>query len=80
MVDILAVLEWAATEGEVKSVDRILIKVMLPMIKAKVTLTASAIDKMENSPEVPDELGSAILKAAESVVGKPYTAKGEVNV
>ena len=80
MVDILEIFQWVSKEGEVKAVDRLLIKVMLPMVKAKMTLTATAVEKMEASPEMPEELYEAILKAAESVVGKPYPIKGGEHV
>ena len=71
MVDVKAIFDWARDNGEVKAVDRILIKVMLVLIKNKVTLTAAAIEKMETRMDLPDELSRAIVAAAESVVGKP---------
>ena len=71
MVDVKAIFDWARENGEVKAVDRILIKIMLVLIKNKITLTAAAIEKMESRMELPDELLRAIIVAAESVVGKP---------
>jgi hypothetical protein len=71
MVDVKAIFDWARDNGEVKAVDRILIKVMLVLIRNKITLTAAAIEKMEARMDLPDELYSAIVAAAESVVGKP---------
>lgn len=71
MVDVKAIFDWARENGEVKAVDRILIKVMLLLIKNKITLTAAAIDRMESRLVLPDELMQAIVKAAEQVVGKP---------
>jgi len=71
MVDVKALFDWVRDNGEVKAVDRILIKVMLLLIKNKITLTAAAIDKMETRMDLPDELLRAIVAAAEAVVGKP---------
>ena len=71
MVDVKAIFDWARDNGEVKAVDRILVKVMLLLIKNKVTLTAAAIEKMETRMALPEELLSAIVRAAEAVVGKP---------
>jgi hypothetical protein len=71
MVDVKAIFDWARENGEVKAVDRILIKVMLVLIRNKITLTAAAIEKMEARMDLPDELYRAIVVAAESVVGKP---------
>jgi hypothetical protein len=71
MVDVKAVFDWARENGEVKAVDRILIKVMLLLIKNKITLTAAAVEKMESRLVLPEELFSAIVRAAEEVVGKP---------
>jgi hypothetical protein len=71
MVDIKRVFDWAKDNGEVKAIDRILIKVMLLLIKNKITLTAATIEKMETSIVLPDELSAAIVRAAEEVVGRP---------
>ena len=71
MVDVKAIFDWARENGEVKAVDRILVKVMLLLIKNKITLTAAAIEKMETRMALPEELLSAIVRAAEAVVGKP---------
>ena len=71
MFDVKGVFDWAKDNGEVKAVDRILIKVMLLLIKNKVTLTAATIDKMETRMALPEELTAAIARAAEEVVGKP---------
>ena len=71
MVDVKAIFDWARDNGEVKAVDRILIKVMLVLIRNKITLTAAAIEKMEARMDLPEELLRAIVVAAESVVGKP---------
>jgi hypothetical protein len=70
MFDVKGVFDWAKENGEVKAVDRILIKVMLLLIKNKITLTASTIEKMENNIVLPEELSAAIVRAAEEVVGK----------
>ena len=43
MFDVKGVFDWAKDNGEVKAVDRILIKVMLLLIKNKITLTADKI-------------------------------------
>ena len=71
MADVKAIFDWVRDNGEVKAVDRILIKVMLLLIKNKITLTAAAIEKMETRMDLPDELIRAIVAAAESVVGQP---------
>lgn len=71
MIDVKAIFDWARDNGEVKAVDRILIKVMLLLIKNKITLTAAAIERMEARMALPDELLWAIVRAAEAVVGKP---------
>jgi hypothetical protein len=71
MVDVKAIFDWARDNGEVKAVDRILIKVMLVLIRNRITLTAAAIERMEARMDLPDELFRAIVAAAESVVGKP---------
>jgi hypothetical protein len=71
MVDIKQIFDWAKDNGEVKAVDRILIKVMLLLIKNKMTLTAATIEKMETRMALPEELTVAIVRAAEEVVGKP---------
>ena len=47
MFDIKRVFDWAKDNGEVKAADRILIKVMLLLIRNKITLTAATIEKME---------------------------------
>lgn len=71
MFDVKRVFDWAKDNGEVKAVDRILIKVMLLLIKNKITLTAAAIEKMETRMALPEELATAIVRAAAEVVGKP---------
>jgi hypothetical protein len=71
MFDIKPIFDWARENGEVKAVDRILVKVMLLLIKNKITLTAAAIERMETRMSLPEELISAIVRAAEEVVGKP---------
>jgi hypothetical protein len=71
MVDIKQVFDWAKDNGEVKAVDRILIKVMLLLIKNKITLTAATIEKMATRMALPEELIVAIVRAAEEVVGQP---------
>jgi len=71
MLDVKGVFDWAKDNGEVKAIDRILIKVMLLLIKNKITLTAASIEKMESSITLPEELSAAIVRAAEQVVGKP---------
>ena len=71
MVDIKPIFDWARENGEVKAVDRILVKVMLLLIKNKITLTAATIQRMETGMSLPEELISAIVRAAEEVVRKP---------
>ena len=71
MFDVKGVFDWAKDNGEVKAVDRILIKVMLLLIKNKITLTAATIEKMETRMALPEELSLAIVRAAAEVVGKP---------
>jgi hypothetical protein len=71
MFDVKGVFDWAKDNGEVKAVDRILIKVMLLLIKNKITLTVATIEKMETHMALPKELAVAIVRAAEEVVGKP---------
>jgi hypothetical protein len=71
MFDIKGIFDWAKDNGEVKAVDRILIKVMLLLIKNKITLTAATIEKMETRMALPEELTAAIVRAAGEVVGKP---------
>jgi hypothetical protein len=71
MFDIKRIFDWAKENGEVKAVDRILIKVMLLLIKNKITLTAATIEKMETRMALPEELTAAIVRAAGEVVGKP---------
>ena len=68
MFDVKGVFDWAKDNGEVKAVDRILIKVMLLLIKNKITLTAATIEKMETRMALPEELNLAIIRAAEEVV------------
>lgn len=84
MFDVKGVFDWAKENGEVKAVDRILIKVMLLLIKNKITLTAATIDRMETGVVLPEELSEAIVRAAEEVVGKPVPdtllAREESNV
>ncbi len=70
MFDVKGVFDWAKENGEVKAVDRILIKVMLLLIKNKITLTTATIEKMENNIVFPEELSAAIVRAAEEVVGR----------
>jgi hypothetical protein len=74
MFDVKSVFDWAKENGEVKAVDRILIKVMLLLIKNKVTLTAATIERMETRMALPEEVIVAIIRAAEEVVGKPLPA------
>jgi hypothetical protein len=71
MFDVKGVFDWAKDNGEVKAVDRILVKVMLLLIKNRITLTAATIAKMETRTALPEELNLAIIRAAEEVVGKP---------
>jgi hypothetical protein len=71
MLDVKRVFDWARDNGEVKAVDRILVKVMLLLIKNRITLTTAAIEKMESRLELPEDVVSAIVRAAEEVVGKP---------
>lgn len=71
MFDIKPIFDWARENGEVKAVDRILVKVMLLLIKNKITLTAATIARMETRMSLPEELTSAIVRAAEEVVGEP---------
>ena len=71
MLDIKRVFDWAKDNGEVKAVDRILVKVMLLLIKNRITLTAAAIAKMETRMALPEEVSAAIVRAAEEVVGRP---------
>jgi hypothetical protein len=71
MLNVKPVFDWARDNGEVKAVDRILIKVMLLLIKNRITLTVATIDKMETRMALPEELTGAIVRAAEEVVGKP---------
>lgn len=71
MFDVKRIFDWAKDNGEVKAVDRILVKVMLLLIKNKITLTAATVAKMETRMALPEELVAAIVRAAEEVVGKP---------
>jgi hypothetical protein len=71
MLDVKRVFDWARDNGEVKAVDRILVKVMLLLIKNRITLTVATIEKMESRLELPEEVVSAIVRAAEEVVGRP---------
>jgi hypothetical protein len=71
MFDVKSVFDWAKENGEVKAVDRILIKVMLLLIKNKITLTAATIESMETRMALTEEVIAAIIRAAEEVVGKP---------
>ena len=71
MLDIKPIFDWARDNGEVKAVDRILVKVMLLLIKNRITLTATTIERMEARMSLPEELISAIVRAAAEVVGKP---------
>jgi hypothetical protein len=71
MFDVKLIFDWAKENGEVKAVDRILIKVMLLLIKNKITLTATTIERMETRMALPEEVIVAIIRAAEEVVGKP---------
>lgn len=49
MFDIKRIFDWAKDNGEVKAVDRILIKVMLLLIKNKITLTAATIERWKRA-------------------------------
>jgi hypothetical protein len=71
MSDIKRVFEWARDNGEVKAVDRILVKVMLQLIKNRITLTAATINKMDSRTALPEDVVVAIVRAAEEVVGRP---------
>jgi hypothetical protein len=71
MSDIKRVFEWARDNGEVKAVDRILVKVMLQLIKNRITLTAATINKMDSRTALPEDVVAAIVRAAEEVVGRP---------
>jgi hypothetical protein len=71
MFDVKLIFDWSKENGEVKAVDRILIKVMLLLIKNKITLTATTIERMETRMALPEEVIVAIIRAAEEVVGKP---------
>jgi hypothetical protein len=71
MLDVKGIFDWAKDNGEVKAVDRILVKVMLLLIKNRITLTAATIAKMETRMALPEELVAAIVRAAEEVVGRP---------
>ena len=44
---------------------------MLLLIKNRITLTVAAIEKMESRLELPEDVVSAIVRAAEEVVGRP---------
>lgn len=70
-MDARIIFNWAKQHGEVKAIDRILVKVMLILIKNRITLTAASIEKMEQALELPDEVLQAVKVAAETVVGKP---------
>jgi hypothetical protein len=64
---IKSVLDWAEENGEVKVVDRILVKVMMDLIKHKVVITAASnFDELE----IPDELYQRIKNVAAEIVGK----------
>ena len=52
-----------------------LIKVMLPLIKNRITLTAATIERVESRLVLPDELLTATEKAAETVVGESLPAE-----
>jgi hypothetical protein len=71
MLNVKPVFDWARDNGEVKAVDRILIKVMLLLIKNRITLTVATIEKMDSRIALPEEVVSAIIRAAEEVVGRP---------
>ena len=71
MFDIKQVFDWARDNGEVKAVDRILVKVMLLLIRNRITLTAATIDRMEGGIVLPDDVVRAIVRATEEVVGQP---------
>lgn len=75
MANVRVIFEWAKKNGEVKTVDRILVKVMLLLIKNKIVLTTATIDKMESELELPDEISDAIRRAAEAIVGRPFPAE-----
>lgn len=68
--DVGALFEWIRENGEVKAIDRVLLKVMLLLVRHKIVLTASMIERMETGPELPDEIVRALVKAAEEVVGR----------
>jgi hypothetical protein len=71
MLNVKPVFDWARDNGEVKAVDRILIKVMLLLIKNRITLTVATIEKMDSRIALPEDVVSAIIRAAEEVVGRP---------
>ena len=75
MANARVIFEWAEQHGEVKTIDRILVKVMLLLIKNKIILTTATINKMETRLDLPDEIFEAIRQAAESIVGRPFPAE-----
>ena len=80
MSDIKGIFSWARDNGEVKAVDRILIKVMLLLIRNKITLTVATIERMDASVALPDDVIAGIVRAAQEVVGRPvpdFLLKGE---
>lgn len=75
MVDARSCLEWVKESGEVKSLDRLLVKVMLQLVKHKVTLTVSDVEKHSSAIMVPEPVYEAMINAARDVVGKPYPSE-----
>lgn len=79
MKDVKNIFDWAKKYGEVKAVDRILVKVMIQLMRSKIILTSKQLDNMEESLELPEALYDSIKIAAEAVVGKVFDESCEEN-
>lgn len=76
MQDVKPIFDWAARNGDVKVVSRILIKLLPIMLEHNIQLTESMV-KESDAIDIPDALHDEVLNMAVSLVGQPYAANEE---
>ncbi len=69
--DAKQVFEWAKQNGDVATVERILVKIMPELVKNGMKLTDSSIES-SSSVEVSKEMYDLILQKAQELVGSSY--------
>ncbi|MGB0721799.1 MAG: hypothetical protein ACPGU7_05315 [Gammaproteobacteria bacterium] len=80
MKDIKPIFEWAEKNGDVKVIDRILIRLLPVFLEHGIQLTDNLI-RESDAIEVPDALYDEVLKTASSLVGTHYPAEsGDAHV